>query len=181
MSQQFLLPCSCGQKTRITTAQAGAQVKCVCGQSLSVPTLRGIRKLEVAPFEAASKRSATWSPIHGALFASGLAIASIGVVVLAFFGLRYVQLGASGYTRDITDAVVKAERERIDRLAPTEALAEWKENVNDGLGQREEPPWVRANKIMAGYKSFIRASVAALVAGALLSVVALLLPRGSAA
>jgi hypothetical protein len=181
MSQQHLLPCTCGHKTRISAAQAGAQVTCVCGQNLSVPTLRGIRQLEIAPPEAATKRSATWSPIHGVLFASGLGIASIGAVFLAFFGLRYVQLGASGYTRDITDAVVKAERDRIDRLTPTEALSEWKENVNDGLGQREEPPWVRANKVMAGYKSFIRASVAALVAGAFLSIVALLLPRGSAA
>jgi len=181
MSQQFLLTCSCGQKARITAAQAGAQVKCVCGNSLSVPTLRGIRQLEIAPPEAAAKRSAAWSPIHGVLFASGLGIASIGVVFLAFFGLRYVQLGASGYTRDFTDAVVKAEQERIDRLEPTEALAEWKENVNDGLGQLEEPPWVKANKIMAGYKSFIRASVAALIAGTFLSIVALLLPRGTAA
>lgn len=181
MSEQFLLPCSCGQKTRITTAQAGAQVRCVCGQSLSVPTLRGIRQLENAPPEAAAKRSGTWSPIHGALFASGLAIASIGIVFLAYFGLKYIQLGGHPITRDITDLVVKAEQERIDRLTPTDALAEWKENVNDGLGQREEPPWVRANRVMAGYKSYIRASVAALIAGAILSIAALVLPRGATA
>ena len=52
-------------------------------------------------------------------------IASIGLVFLAFYGLRYTQLGASGYTRDITEPVVKAEQQRIDNLTPLEALAEW--------------------------------------------------------
>ncbi len=126
---EYLLPCSCGQKTRIAAAQAGAQVACGCGKSLSVPTLRGIKQLEIAPVATTAKSPGRWSPIHGALFASGLAIASIGVVVLAFYGVRYIQLGASPFTRDITDAVVKAEQERIDKLTPTQALAEWSEDV----------------------------------------------------
>jgi len=177
----YLLPCSCGQKTRITAAQAGAQVACVCGQSLSVPTLRGIRQLEVAPPEAAARHSASWSPIHGVLFASGLAIASIGLVFLAFYGLRYIQLGGHPITRDITDVVVKAEQQRIDKLTPTEALAEWSENLKEGLGEPEEPPWVKANKVMAGYKAYIRASVIALAVGAVLAITALILPRSAAA
>ena len=49
MSEQFLLPCSCGQKVRVGNAQAGAGVRCVCGKSLTVPTLRGLRELESAP------------------------------------------------------------------------------------------------------------------------------------
>ena len=53
--------------------------------------------------------------------------------------------------------------------------------MKGGLGEPEEPPWVRANKVLAGYKNVIRASVAALLAGAFLSIVALLLPRGTVA
>jgi hypothetical protein len=175
----YLLPCSCGQKVGITTAQAGAQVTCICGKSLAVPTLRGIRELEIAPQETNKKSAGRWSLVHGALFASGLLIASIGVVFLAFFGLRYIQLGASPFTRDITDAVVRAEQQRIDKLTPTQALAEWSEYVKEGLGEPEEPPWVKANKVLAGYKSAIRASIAALIAGTVLSVAALLLPRAA--
>ena len=178
---QYLLPCSCGQTVRITAAQAGAQVACVCGKSLPVPTLRGIQQLQIAPAERSAKAATRWSPMHGVLFVSGLTIATIGVVVLAYFGLKYIQLGGHPITRDITDVVVKAEQERISELTPTQALAEWTENVNSGLGEREEPPWIRANKILAGYKNVIRTSVAALIAGTLLAVTALLLPRSAAA
>jgi hypothetical protein len=178
---EYLLPCSCGQKMRITAAQAGAQLACACGKSLAVPTLRGIKQLEIAPVATAAKSPGRWSPIHGALFASGLAIASIGIVFLAYFGLRYVQLGGHPITRDITQQVVQAEQERIDKLSPAEALDEWSQNVKDGLGEIEEPPWVRANKVLAGYKNAVRASLAALIAGTVLFVVALVLPRGAAA
>src|SRR5436309_2466055 len=129
----YLLPCSCGQKTRITGAQAGAQVTCICGKNLSVPTLRGIRQLEIAPSEKTARPAATWSRVHGGLFASGLAIASVGLVFLALFGLRYIQLGWHPITHDFTAEVVKAEQKRIDKLTPTEALAEWTEDVKDGL------------------------------------------------
>jgi hypothetical protein len=177
----YLLPCSCGQKTRIAAAQAGAQIRCVCGKSLAVPTLRGIRQLETAPPETTAKSFRRWSPVHGSLFASGLLIASIGLGFLAFFGLRYVQLGGHPITRDITNEVIKVEQQRIDKLTPTQALAEWSENVKQGLGEPEEPPWVRANKVLARYKSGIRASIAALVAGSILAALALILPRGGAA
>ncbi len=178
---EYLLPCSCGQKTRITPAQAGDQVACVCGKSLAVPTLRGIKQLELAPVQTRAKAAGKWSPIHGALFSSGLVVASIGILFLAYFGLRYAQLGGHPITRDMTQQVIEAEQERIGKLTPTEALAEWSQNVKEGLGEIEEPPWVKANKVLAGYKNVIRASIAALIAGALLSVVAILLPRGAAA
>ncbi len=176
---EYLLPCSCGQKTRIAAAQAGAQVQCACGKSLSVPTLRGIRELEIAPPETGAKSVGRWSPIHGAFFASGLAIASIGIIFLAFFGLKYVQLGGHPLTRDITNDVVQAEQQRIDKLTPTQALLEWTEDLKEGLGEIEEPPWIRANKVLAGYRYAIRASVAAVVIGIAFSVLALILPRGT--
>jgi hypothetical protein len=173
----YLLPCPCGQKTRITAPQAGEQVTCVCGKSLVVPTLRGIRQLEPAPEAARSAAGGGWTRIHGITFSAGLAIASVGVVLLAIYGLKYIQLGASGYTRDITDAVVKLEKDRIAKLQPTDALKEWNDDLKDGLGEPEEPPWIRANKVMAGYSSWLRGATAALIAGCGLAIVALLIPR----
>ena len=102
---------------------------------------------------------------------------ALGVVLLAIYGLKYAQLGASGYTRDITDAVVTAEKERIAKLKPVDALTEWNENLKEGLGERQEPPWIKANKIMAAYSSWLRGATAALVAGCLLAAVALVIPR----
>jgi hypothetical protein len=173
----YLLPCPCGKKTRITAAQAGEQVTCACGKSLLVPTLRGIRQLEPAPTTTASATPGGWTAIHGLVFSSGLAIASVGIILLAIYGLKYAQLGASGYTRDFTEAFVNAEKDRIAKLQPTEALKEWNENLKDGLGEREEPPWIRANKIMAGYSAWLRGASAALIVGCLLAAVALVIPR----
>jgi len=174
---QYLLPCPCGQKSRITAAQAGEQVTCACGKTLIVPTLRGIRQLEPAPTTTISAAPGGWTAIHGLVFSSGLAIASIGLILLAIYGLKYAQLGASGYTRDFTEAFVKAEKDRIAKLQPTDALKEWNENLKDGLGEREEPPWIKANQIMTGYTSWLRGATAALIAGCVLAVVALLIPR----
>ncbi len=45
---KYLLPCSCGQKTPIEATQAGQQVRCGCGATLEVPTMRGLASLERA-------------------------------------------------------------------------------------------------------------------------------------
>lgn len=45
MSRHYLLPCSCGKSVSIEVSQAGQEVKCVCGETLSVPSLLQIKKL----------------------------------------------------------------------------------------------------------------------------------------
>jgi hypothetical protein len=82
MSAQYLLPCSCGQKVRVEPAQAGGQVACACGANLNVPTLRGLKQLEIAPpDEAAVRRSAgrQWGPVRGAMFSIGLLVVVISL------------------------------------------------------------------------------------------------------
>src|SRR5262245_41381266 len=45
----YLLPCTCGQSVTVTEGSAGAQVKCVCGRTLTVPSLGGLRELAGEP------------------------------------------------------------------------------------------------------------------------------------
>ena len=176
MMTQYLLPCSCGQKTRITAAQAGEQVACACGKTLSVPTLRGIKQLEIAPDASTRTDARSWTPIHGVIFAVGLAIAAVGLVLVAYYGLLYAQIDKR-YTRDYTDAFVQAERARIEKLSLNETFDEWSKNVTEGLGEREPPPWLAVQKVVARYLSFVKGGAITILAGCLLAAVALLIPR----
>jgi hypothetical protein len=75
---EYLLPCSCGQKLAVSARQAGESVRCSCGATLEVPTLRGLDTLERAAAPAAPGR--TWGDRQRAVFllvVAALAAASI--------------------------------------------------------------------------------------------------------
>jgi hypothetical protein len=177
MSQQFLLPCTCGQTVRVANAQAGGQVACGCGKTLPVPTLRGLRELKPAPPLASGPSPRGWSPVHGLVFSSGLVIAAVGVALLAWYGLLYSQRVGFGLTRDHTDEVIRAEQARIDRLSPLDALKEWTEDIEHGLGDPDPPPWIAHQKMAASYLTWIKTGAVSLVTGVLLATATLFLGR----
>jgi hypothetical protein len=175
MSQLYLLPCSCGQKTPVSVAQAGGHVTCACGKSLPVPTLRGLRELEIAPAAAPEKKPG-WSRVHGAVFASGLTVAAIGIVLLAMSALQYSQIVGFGYTKDRTQDVLKSQQADIEGMSPVQVLAEWRKDVEEGLGEQEEPPWSKFKRLAASNIAWIKFGVAAVVGGILVSLITLLVP-----
>src|SRR5262249_39770102 len=134
MSQLYLLPCSCGQKVRVANSQAGGQVTCICGKSLGVPTLRGLRELELAPAEL-QERSAGWNRVQGTIFAGGLFVAAIGATLVAFYLLKYAQLHQSGWAQDRSADFTRAMTAPIDALTPEKALEMWNQEIlAEGLG-----------------------------------------------
>lgn len=153
---QFLLPCPCGQKVRVSNAQAGGQVACACGQSLSVPTLRGLRKLEPAPVEKSRTPALRWSATHGAIFSSAALIGAVGIALLSYQLFYYSQLvgwlGSSrfDYTVDRSKEVLEHAGEHIDaevnKFTPAEALDDLRAAETAGLGEREPPLWEAAKK-----------------------------------
>jgi hypothetical protein len=177
MTQHYLLPCSCGQKVRIAASQAGGRVACACGKSLDVPTMRGVRQLEPAPAETKVRAQASWSRAHGATFAGGLLIAGVGVVLIAIYLLQYARV--VGHTRDFSPEVLAAEAAHIDKLTPLELLSEWSEVLEHGLGEPSAPPWVTAQKMIAGYRAWMIGGASAIAAGLLLSVATLFVGRRS--
>jgi hypothetical protein len=46
MSVRYRLPCPCGRTVPVRPSQAGDSVVCECGESLEVPTLRELRRLD---------------------------------------------------------------------------------------------------------------------------------------
>lgn len=156
----YLLPCQCGQNVRVGRAQAGQQVTCVCGKSLTVPTLRGIQELQPAPPESAPAKGRAWTPIHGALFAAGLLAAVIGAAV-AIYSVRQYAIFMN-YTEDRSDVFIEYEAAHIDHATPEELLTLWNLEREHGLGRKQTMPWVAAQQSATIYRQ--RATIAGIVA-----------------
>lgn len=80
--QLFVVPCSCGEKFRVRASQAGEQLKCKCGATVSVPTIRGLKQLETVKDEQATA-AVTPSSWQGPIFATGVLALFVGCLVLA--------------------------------------------------------------------------------------------------
>ena len=153
MTEAFLLPCACGQKVRVGKAQAGQAVRCACGKSLSVPTLRGMRELETAPQDgnlAKPRKAAAWSPWHGAAFSGGLAVAAISVLLFGYNLYNFT--GATFFSEDHTDAVVGTATKELNDFSPEQLLNEWHSLVEEGLGHPHPPIWVHAQESARIYR-----------------------------
>jgi hypothetical protein len=169
---QYLLPCSCGQKVRVDSAQAGGRATCACGQSLSVPTLRGLRALDEAPADKAAILRAAgrqWSPLQGILFSAGLFVFVVALGFVAYSFWNYVQ--ATPYTRDFTPEISTELVRQVDDLSLTEAVDEFYEMRDKGLGQPTAPPWIHVQAFVDQQRTrMIAAAIAAAIG--LLAVIA---------
>lgn len=81
----YLLPCECGNEVSVTLAQAGQTVSCSCGRSLSVPTMLGIKALELAEPESDWPISKSEWGARQRVILVGLVLVLASVAVLAFF------------------------------------------------------------------------------------------------
>ena len=83
MSIKYLLPCECGERLRITTAEAGETVTCPsCGAELSVPSLSELKWLEPADRPMRRRRTARWDA-RKAWMTVGLVISVGSLLVMA--------------------------------------------------------------------------------------------------
>ncbi len=162
---QYLLTCSCGEKVRVEPAQAGGRVSCGCGQSIAVPTLRGLRALEEAPPDKAALQRAAgrqWSPLQGAMFSIGLLVAVVSLGVVAYTSWVYMQ--AAPYTRDLTPEINQFEGQQIDQLSLNDSLSMFYEMREQGLGEVGMPPWVHFQHVVAEQQTLmISAGIAAAI------------------
>lgn len=174
MTQHYLLPCSCGQKVRVANAQAGGQVACRCGNRLAVPTLRGLRELEPAPADVQAVKPG-WSPLHGAFFATGIAIATLGVAIFGYSLWRYAQL--AGLSIDRSGDVVEFESANIDKLSAVQMISAWSELLDEGLGEKQKPIWIAAKEKLREYRIWMISGGGAVAIGAALSIATLFVCR----
>ena len=85
MATDYLLPCTCGRTHRISSRQAGDKLACPCGISLDVPTIRGLKDLELAA-PTAPPRQRQWGVAQGLMFL-GLVTVGAGVAAGCYFSL----------------------------------------------------------------------------------------------
>jgi len=118
----YLLSCSCGQQTRVSSVQAGETVRCGCGLPLSVPSMRELRSLPLAPDESARK-SASWDDRHRVAFV--LVLLAIGALAAA----GYLAAQLPPLERQVTPQDVD---EWVQTSTPDEAIGMF-EDLKRGL------------------------------------------------
>lgn len=135
---RYLLTCSCGQATPVGPAQAGGTLQCSCGQTLNIPTLRGLRELPLA--DEANTATSDWSDLRGALFVGGVLIVLLGASLGGYFTYAASKI-------DTVDESTKLEARSIaaiDKLGVDEIYSIWKDVKKVQLEEAETSPHVKA-------------------------------------
>ncbi len=158
---KYLLPCTCGQSIPIEVGQAGQRVTCVCGATLEVPTMRGIRELvpveEKADAKQASRGDGTaWSPLQGSLFALGMLLLMIGLVLGAYCGYVVSQIDTSK-PQELTDWENNFDKE-FDKVGADQLYELHKQLMEQGIGPRTPPNYVLMQRIS---KFYVKCAIAA--------------------
>lgn len=163
MSQQYALPCQCGEHVPVETRQAGETVVCSkCGNPLEVPKLRDMQQLEIIQPVSAKRAKRAWSFAEGSLFAGGLLVIAIAA-------------GAYGYTAWLKQQIdVKQPdsndilfRHDIDDIPLTSSWDLWKEYQKKHVESRPTPYFVLAReKVVELDRWLLAISVVAGVGGA---------------
>jgi hypothetical protein len=79
--QLYLVTCNCGQQHRVRSSQAGEQLTCQCGATVTVPTIRGLKLLKTVDDDVVAPAAApAW---QGPAFAVGLLAVFAGAILLA--------------------------------------------------------------------------------------------------
>ncbi len=127
---EYLLPCECGEHTIVSTAQAGETVRCVCGNELQVPTMRGLQELE--PLERATAGDAkaeSWDDRHRVAFLLVLgALTCVGVAIYLWASLP----------AQIVQPTNEEFNVAVDAAAPGELMLIHKEAATGRLGNRND-------------------------------------------
>ena len=130
MSIRYLLPCLCGKKIPVDRAQAGQTIQCECGADVEVPTLLGLRSLEMIEEESPTTTRSGWGVPQGLTIVGGvitlgavaacsyIAATSIGeALLIGDFKINLAMIAAFltliGYS--LNDTIVVFDRIRENR------------------------------------------------------------------
>ncbi|MHB8902868.1 MAG: hypothetical protein ACYC6Y_29260 [Thermoguttaceae bacterium] len=136
MTAKYLLPCSCGEKIPVETTQAGENLLCSCGRTLTVPSMQGIRRLEPLPEPSKERKP---GPTYGGL---ALAIALVGLLILAVGG-------AMMYRTHLQ----QPDFISMDYVSPWQSWLMWEQDLRHGVQLPEyfESPYLQARQVYWRY------------------------------
>jgi hypothetical protein len=134
----YLLPCECGRKLDITTAQAGERLPCACGRTVEAPTLRGFESLEQVAGPSAPVRK-PWGARQG------LAFLGASMIVAAVVGLGLLFLWRPPTLEQMVMEARRPELLDVDTITPAGAWLRW-DMIRQGLIRPLSVPEVEAAK-----------------------------------
>jgi hypothetical protein len=122
----YLLPCPCGRKLPIQSRQAGEIITCHCGNSIEVPTMLGLKKLEQAelPVMPVTAKS-IWTAGHRIIFLGGLVVFAAILIGAWLLWIRPVDPYAD-FTPDQMQKIAEL-------LTPIQSLRFWQILERGGL------------------------------------------------
>jgi hypothetical protein len=117
-SMKYLLPCpACNSPLPVETGQAGQTIRCTCGNSVEVPSIRGLRTLE--PLADERPAASTWTKRKGLLFL-GAALSIGGLIAAgAVAALRPSAKDDGGFKIEVNEDAIRSE---VAALPPLESI-----------------------------------------------------------
>jgi hypothetical protein len=166
---QFLLPCVCGQRLTVGANQAGELIHCRCGQTVEVPTLRELNRLERVADRSAPP-AAAWSKRQGLILLGAV------VAVLSLGALVWLEL----HRPPSQESVLRQIKTPVDRFSIAQSWDYWNV-ITPGIG-RPVPARIAAfldqnQQERTSWLEFVVATLALAGLGLLLLIIGLLLPR----
>lgn len=154
--------------------QAGEELSCDCGRKITVPRLRELAKLPVAPSPgggAPPSRKRKWSRIQGILFAIG-----VPLTVLALgFAANYLRLHRLFKIERPALAEFKYAVNMLE-ISPTEAWTIWKDISGDRLPTRPQNDYIARRDAARLMTQRANIALGFAVAGGLMTLTSFLIP-----
>ncbi len=151
----YLLPCSCGREIPIEPRQAGGTVRCECGQTCTVPTMRAVQSLR--PASASSTTPTGTKPAWGnpqRFLVAGLVVCLLAVIAAAIL-YRQFPTKFAGFPSP------EEVRQHIKGLSPVATIQYFNARIQPGI-EIPEPPEYQSKRNMVYVGMAISAGVAAI-------------------
>ena len=160
----YLLTCQCGNDLPVEVAQAGDSLTCECGENITIPNLRDVKMLPLAPDQQPVATS-NWNLATGILFFVAVISISSGVLGASFSfykGSRFDTVDTTIETTLYGDVV-------IDQMPPLESIEVFKMIRAAGLGQQQRVEFLIAQEQQNQYYAYGYLGIAIAVLGCLLT------------
>ncbi len=145
MSTNFYLPCSCGEKIKVSRTLAGQEVTCSCGVRTVVPTLRELVKLEPVEETVGTREKKSWNQTQGTIAAILLGLSVLSAI--------YASLQVYTSYRFASDHSVEDELREGDKMieeaTPGTLMETYDKFHTMGLGDRSPPPFAISQRLSA--------------------------------
>lgn len=136
----YRLTCPCGVAHSVSTSQAGQEIHCSCGNSLQVPTLRGLKELppsQPVASERPTRKDADQARRPSILLGSLFAIIFLAIPTAIFFGYQRMKLDTS-----LTQEADQQQAfEELDAAGPLQLSEAWDSYSTIPLGPPTKPPF----------------------------------------